>query len=74
MTDESGVVIGKVVEGLYAPTADKYCGHAFVDLLHTTVGTNLLIVIRGQPKTAIVVKRPFHRPSYRSTPTQGETP
>lgn len=60
-----GQEIGTVVTGLYAPTVDKYCGHAFVPLDYVKVGTPLNIVIRNKPKAAIVVKRPLYRPNYQ---------
>jgi len=58
--------IGRVVEGLYAPTVDKYCGHAFVPPEYAAVGTPLCILIRDKPKAALVVKRPFYKPAYRN--------
>lgn len=60
-----GQEIGTVVTGLYAPTVDKYCGHAFVPLDYAKTGTPLNIIIRNKPKAAIVVKRPLYRPSYQ---------
>ena len=65
VTDEGGRPVGKVVEGLYAPTADKYCGHAFVPPALAAVGTRLLIEIRDKPKAAVVIRRPFYQPSYK---------
>ena len=60
-----GQEIGIVVTGLYAPTAEKYCGHAFVPPEYAKVGTPLQVVIRNKPKSAFVVKRPFYKPAYR---------
>lgn len=65
VTTASGQPIGTVVSGLYAPTVDKYCGHAFVAPEHAAVGTPLQIIIRDKPKAAVVVKRPFYVPTYR---------
>ena len=65
VTDAGGTEIGVVVTGLYAPTVDKYCGHAFVDPAHAKVGTPLHIIIRDRPKAAVVARRPFYKPSYR---------
>ena len=65
VTTETGQPIGTVVTGLYAPTVNKYCGHAFVFPAYATVGTSLKIIIRDKPKAAIVVKRPFYVPTYR---------
>lgn len=66
VTTASGQSTGTVVSGLYAPTVDKYCGHAFVSPEHAAVGTSLQVIIRDKPKAAVVVKRPFYTPTYRS--------
>jgi glycine cleavage system T protein len=60
-----GQVIGKVVTGLYAPTVEKYCGHAFVPLAYAEIGTEINIVIRDKPKSAVVIKRPLYTPAYK---------
>lgn len=60
-----GHPIGTVVTGLYAPTVDKYCGHAFVPPEYAAVGTPLQIIIRDKPKAAVVIKRPLYTPAYR---------
>lgn len=65
VTDGDGNEIGTVVTGLYAPTVDKYCGHAFVHPDHAKTGTPLNILIRNRPRSAVVVKRPLYKPSYR---------
>jgi glycine cleavage system T protein len=65
VADDSGQTIGVVVTGLYAPTVDKYCGHAFVPPAYSAVGTPLKIIIRDKPKAAVVAKRPFYTPAYR---------
>lgn len=61
----NGQLIGTVVTGLYAPSVDKYCGHAFVLSQYAALGTPLQIMIRDKPKAAVVVKRPFYTPAYR---------
>lgn len=65
VANAEGEVIGAVVTGLYAPTVDKYCGHAYVSPEYAAVGTPLKIIIRDKPKEAVVVKRPFYTPVYR---------
>jgi glycine cleavage system T protein len=65
VTAATGEEIGVVVTGLYAPTVEKYCGHAFVSPEYATPGTDIQIVIRNKPKAAVVVKRPFYPPAYR---------
>jgi aminomethyltransferase len=65
VANEQGEEIGQVVTGMYAPTVDKYCGHAFVPPEYAQVGTPIQIMIRNKPKSAVVVKRPFYVPAYR---------
>jgi glycine cleavage system T protein len=65
VVNEAGEEIGNVVTGLYAPTVEKYCGHAFVKPEYAKVGKNIQILIRNKPKAAVVVKRPFYVPAYR---------
>lgn len=65
VANAEGETIGAVVTGLYAPTVDKYCGHAYVPPEYADVGTPLKIMIRDKPKEAVVVKRPFYTPAYR---------
>ncbi len=62
---KDGEVVGKVVSGLYGPTVDKYVGHAFVPSHLAKSGTEIEILIRNKPKKAVIVKRPFYKPSYR---------
>ena len=66
VTTPDGTPVGRVVEGLYAPTLDGYCGHAFVPPGLSAPGTELAVVIRDQPKAAVVVRRPMYNPPYRS--------
>ncbi|RME72221.1 MAG: glycine cleavage system aminomethyltransferase GcvT [Chloroflexi bacterium] len=64
VANDAGEEIGKVVTGMYAPTVDKYCGHAYVPPEYAQVGTSIKILIRSKPKAAVVVKRPFYTPAY----------
>ncbi len=57
--------IGRVVSGMYAPTADGYFANAYVRPDAAASGTELSVEIRGKKKAAIVVKRPIYRPAYR---------
>lgn len=63
VTDAQGRVTGTVVTGLFAPTLEKSCGHAFVSPEYAAPGTPLSIVIRDQPKAAVVVRRPLYKRS-----------
>ncbi len=65
VVNADGEEIGAVVTGLYAPTANKYCGHAFVPPQYAKIGTEIQIMVRNKPKSAVVVKRPFYKPAYR---------
>ncbi len=65
MATSGGKKIGTVVTGLYAPTVEKYCGHAFVPPAYAQVGTDLRVIIRNKSKAVVVVKRPFYTPSYQ---------
>ena len=63
--NEDGDEIGLVVTGMYAPTVDLYCGHGFVPSAYAKRGTKLQIAIRKKNKAAVVVRRPFYKPSYK---------
>lgn len=62
---KDGEVVGKVVSGLYGPTIELYAGHAYVPSHLAKSGTEIEIMIRNKPKKAVIVKRPFYKPSYR---------
>lgn len=61
----SGQVVGQVTTGMRAPTSGRFVGLAFVPAEHAALGSELEIMIRDQPKRAVVVKRPFYVPAYR---------
>ncbi len=58
-------VIGEVTSGMFAPTQDCYLGLAYVPREFAKLGTEISIIIRGKPKKARIVKRPFYVPAYR---------
>jgi glycine cleavage system T protein len=60
-----GTVIGHCVAGMFCPTVKKYAANAFVEPGFAKAGTNVSVIIRGQPRTAVVVKRPLYVPAYR---------
>lgn len=60
-----GKVIGYVTSGMKSPTLDKFLAMAYVPAEYSTPGAKLDVVVRGQPKAAVVVKRPFYKPKYR---------
>ncbi|TXT49160.1 MAG: aminomethyltransferase [Spirochaetes bacterium] len=63
--DRDGVVIGRCVAGMYCPTVKKYAANAFVLKEFAKEGQPLEVRIRGQGRTARVVKRPLYIPAYR---------
>ncbi len=60
-----GVEVGYVTSGMKSPTLDKFLGMAYVPAALSKIGTEIDIVVRGQPKKAVVVKRPFYKPRYK---------
>ncbi len=60
-----GKIVGTVATGIFAPTANKFAGHAFVPPELAKVGTKIQIKIRKNLKEAVVVRRPFYKPAYR---------
>jgi aminomethyltransferase len=65
VADDSGKIIGHCVAGMFCPTVKKYAANAYVELGYAKIGSALKVIIRGQPKDAIVVKRPLYLPAYR---------
>lgn len=63
VVDQEGTVLGEVVSGMFAPTADVFAANAFVPRSHGEVGAELAIDIRGRAKAATIVKRPLYRRS-----------
>ena len=58
-------VIGYVTTGMKSPTLDKFLGLGYVPAGLSTLGTTIDILVRGQPKPAKVIKRPFYQPRYK---------
>ena len=61
----AGQIVGHVTSGMKSPSLDKFLGMALVPAAYATNGTAIEILVRGQPKQARVVKRPFYRPRYK---------
>ena len=57
---KDGAPVGVVTSGSYGPSVDRYIAMAYVATPHAAVGTELGVEIRGQVKSARVVKTPFH--------------
>jgi aminomethyltransferase len=60
-----GEVVGYVSSGMKSPTLDKFLGMAFVPEALSATGAEFDVLVRGQPKKARVVKRPFYKPRYK---------
>jgi aminomethyltransferase len=57
---KDGAATGVVTSGSYGPSVDRYIAMAYVGSANAAVGTELGVEIRGQAKSARVVKTPFH--------------
>ncbi len=62
---KDGRAVGIVTSGSYGPSVDKYIAMAYVETPLAAVGTDLAVEIRGQAKSARVVKTPFHPSSVK---------
>ncbi|MBX3016214.1 MAG: glycine cleavage system aminomethyltransferase GcvT [Caldilineaceae bacterium] len=60
-----GNVVGYVTTGMKSPTLDRFLGLGYVPRTSTKLGTAIEILVRGQPKKARIVKRPFYQPRYK---------
>lgn len=58
-------IIGWVTTGMKSPTLDKFLAMAYVPRPYNKLGTELNVLIRNNPKKAVVVDRPFYTPAYR---------
>lgn len=61
----NGAVVGHVTSGIKSPTLERFLGLGYVPATHSALGTELEILVRGQPKRARIVKRPFYQPRYK---------
>ena len=65
VADASGRIVGRCVAGMYCPSVGKYAANAFVEPGCSAPGSVLKVIIRGQEKPAVVVRRPLYLPAYR---------
>ncbi len=62
-----GKAIGQVTTGAYSPRLEKNIGYAMVPIEYAELGTQFNVDVRGESKTATVVREPFIDPK-RLTP------
>lgn len=60
-----GKEVGFVTSGMYSPTTGKFLGLGYVPSEYAPLGTEIEVIIRGKPRKAKVVRRPFYVPPYR---------
>ncbi|MEA4925237.1 MAG: glycine cleavage system aminomethyltransferase GcvT [Syntrophomonadaceae bacterium] len=63
---KDGVGIGHVTTGLHAPTFKKPIGLALINIEHSRPGTEIDIIIRGQPVKAVVGEDIFYKKKTKS--------
>jgi aminomethyltransferase len=61
-----GVEVGYVTTGMKSPTLDQFLGLGYVPRSASKIGSEIEIIVRGTPKKARIVKRPFYAPRYKS--------
>jgi aminomethyltransferase len=61
----NGQTIGRVTSGMKSPTLEKFLGLGYVPAAHSALGAEIDVIVRGQPKKAKIVKRPFYQPRYQ---------
>jgi aminomethyltransferase len=59
--DGAGAVIGRVTSGTLSPSLDEGIGLGYVAAAHATVGTPIVIDIRGRRRGAVVARKPLYR-------------
>ncbi|KPL10715.1 glycine cleavage system protein T [candidate division TA06 bacterium SM1_40] len=57
----NGEKVGHVTSGTFSPSLEKGIGLGYVARPHTKSGTELTIVVRGEPASAAIVKPPFYK-------------
>lgn len=58
-------IVGHVTTGMKSPTLDKFLGLGYVPRQHSSLGTEIEVIVRDVPKRAKIVKRPFYSPRYK---------
>lgn len=63
--DKDGRVIGEVTTGGYAPSLDANIASCVVEMPVPEVGGEVFISLRGKPKRAVVVAKPYYKKHYK---------
>jgi aminomethyltransferase len=64
IVDETGLTIGRITSGGFAPSLNGPVAMGYVALSHAAVGTPLSLVVRGKPLAAHVAELPFVPQNY----------
>jgi aminomethyltransferase len=64
LQDGQGNAIGEVTSGLLGPTIDKPVAMAYVDAAFSTLGTQVVAIVRGKPVPMVVSAMPFVPTNY----------
>lgn len=56
--------VGVTTSGTFSPSLGKSVAIGYVELPHATVGTDLLVEVRGKTNPVVVSKLPFIKPNY----------
>jgi aminomethyltransferase len=56
-----GRAVGIVTSGSFTPTLQKSIAMAYVDVAHASIGTRLIVDVRGKQEPAVVTALPFYK-------------
>ena len=56
-----GQPVGHVTSAMKSPTLDAFLGMAYVQKPYSAIGAEIDVVVRGQPRRASIIRRPFYR-------------
>ncbi|WP_235937173.1 glycine cleavage T C-terminal barrel domain-containing protein [Vreelandella azerica] len=57
-----GKTVGKVTSAVHSPRLARNIGLAMVDINYADIGTQVEVVIGGEPVQAVVAEKPFYDP------------
>lgn len=59
----NGACVGYVTSGMRSPTLNRFLAMGYVESTHSAIGTEVDVQVRGEPRAAKIVRRPFYRRS-----------